>query len=76
MGPQEWERRQGHPRRSPTSQKSKAGVPVSSPSPPLHARTHRRHTHNPEHTPAGLTLASLRSPSGAWEEALPSGQAA
>lgn len=67
MGPQQWVRRWGHPWRSPTNQKSKARVPRSPPSPPLHTHTHRRHTHNPEHSPVGLTLASLRNSWGAWE---------
>lgn len=73
--PQQWARRWGHPWRSPTNQKSKARVPRSPPSPPLHTHTHRQHTHNPEHSPVGLTLASLRNSWGAWEGALPSGQA-
>lgn len=74
MGPQQWARRWGHPWRSPTNQKSKARVPGSPPSPPS-TRTHTGDIHNPEHSPAGLTLASLGSSQGAWERAFPSSQA-
>lgn len=68
VGPQQWERRRGQPCRSPTSQKSKASVPVSPPSPPFHAHAHTGDTLTTLSTPQrGSHLESLRSPLGARE---------
>ena len=72
MGPQLWERRWGQPCRSPTNQKSKASVPVSPPSPPLHAHAHTGDTLTTLSTPQrGSHLESLRGLLGAWEGPFP-----
>lgn len=65
MGLQQWEKRWGHPRRSPTNQKSKARVPVSPPRPSLQTHAHTSDTLTTLSTPQ---WGSHSRPSGAPRE--------